>query len=374
MSERVEPPGSARSMLSDAVVHLDPMPAVFEAMLAGWARQQRARFLNERSTIAPRLRLMRRFAEFTNSYPWQWEPADAEAFIVSLRSQVERPPIAVSTARNYEIAISLFLEFATDRRYGWAELCWQRFGQVPQQVFHDGNSVVHVTDFEGQPGRRPLTYDEVQALFDAADGRAETVRSQGRKGVLAAMRDAALLKCVYAYGLRRAEVRGLDLADRRHAPKMPQYGRYGAWFVRSGKASRGSPPKRRTVLTVPEMDWVVEVLEHWIDELRPQFAPGRLGAVWVTERANRITLRGINHAFENAREAAGLAPELDLHSLRHSYITHLVEFDYPERFVSEQAGHRYASTTAIYTGVSDEYRNRLVRRSLERRQLWEDQP
>ncbi|HEY3652873.1 MAG TPA: tyrosine-type recombinase/integrase, partial [Streptosporangiaceae bacterium] len=37
------------------------------------------------------------------------------------------------------------------------------------------------------------------------------------------------------------------------------------------------------------------------------------------------------------------------HCLRHSYITHLVEFDYPERFVSEQAGHRYASTTAIYT-------------------------
>ena len=86
-----------------------------------------------------------------------------------------------------------------------------------------------------------------------------------------------------------------------------------------------------------------------------------------------MTLRGINTAFEQARAAAGLPEELDLHCLRHSYITHLVEFDYPERFVSEQAGHRYASTTAIYTGVSDEYRNRLVRRSLEGRpELWED--
>lgn len=57
---------------------------------------------------------------------------------------------------------------------------------------------------------------------------------------------------------------------------------------------------------------------------------------------------------------------------RRAYITHLVEFDYPERFVSEQAGHRYASTTAIYTGVSDDYRNRLVRRSLQARpELWE---
>jgi hypothetical protein len=55
------------------------------------------------------------------------------------------------------------------------------------------------------------------------------------------------------------------------------------------------------------------------------------------------------------------------------YITHLVEFDYPERFVSEQAGHRYAATTAIYTGVSDDYRNRLLRRSLGRHaELWEE--
>jgi site-specific recombinase XerD len=50
--------------------------------------------------------------------------------------------------------------------------------------------------------------------------------------------------------------------------------------------------------------------------------------------------------------------------LRHSYVTHLVEFDYPERFVQEQVGHSYASTTAIYTGVSDDYRNRLLQRSL----------
>jgi site-specific recombinase XerC len=58
-----------------------------------------------------------------------------------------------------------------------------------------------------------------------------------------------------------------------------------------------------------------------------------------------------------------------------SFITHLVEFDYPERFVQEEAGHLYSSTTAIYTHVSDEYRNRLVERSLRARhaELWGDQ-
>jgi site-specific recombinase XerD len=109
------------------------------------------------------------------------------------------------------------------------------------------------------------------------------------------------------------------------------------------------------------------VLEYWITEVRQLFSPGSLAATWVTERASRISLRGINEAFEQARDAAGLPSELDLHSLRHSYVTHLVEFGYPERFVSEQVGHAYASTTAIYTGVSDEFRNRLMAKALRER-------
>lgn len=120
------------------------------------------------------------------------------------------------------------------------------------------------------------------------------------------------------------------------------------------------------------MDWIVEVLEHWVTEVRPLLHPGPLAAVWVNERAGRMSMRSINEAFASARQAAGLPTELDLHCLRHSYVTHLVEFDYPERFVSEQVGHRYASTTALYTGVSDEYRRRLIRRALQdRTELWE---
>ena len=96
-----------------------------------------------------------------------------------------------------------------------------------------------------------MTYDEVQALFDAADGLAEEIRVRGRKGSLGAQRDAAVLKTIYAYGLRRREAWGLDVADLRHNPKIPEFGRYGGLFVRWGKSSRGSAPKRRTVLTVP---------------------------------------------------------------------------------------------------------------------------
>ena len=64
-------PGSAGLALADGVVHLDRPAAVFEAMLEGWATQQRARFLKEGGTIRPRLDLVRRFARFSGQYPWQ---------------------------------------------------------------------------------------------------------------------------------------------------------------------------------------------------------------------------------------------------------------------------------------------------------------
>ena len=365
--------GAAHLELVDGVVHLDPKSAVLEAMLAGWARQHRSRFLNEEGTVKPRVAMVRRLVDFTNQYPWEWGPADGEAFIAHLRSPNRRRPIVISTGRGYETTLALFMTFLVDRRYGWAEECLERFGQVPQQIFHEDNRVAHVAEYEGQPGRRPLTFDEVQALFDAVDTRVEDVRARGRKGALTAMRDAALLKTVYAFGLRRNETRMLDLSDLRRAAKLPQYGQYGGVFVRYGKASNGSPPKRRTVLTVHEMDWIVEILDYWVTEVRPALRPGKLTSLFVTERSSRMSLRGLNKAFEQARKDAGLPPELDLHALRHSYITHLAEFDYPEKFISMQAGHEYASTTAIYMNVSDEYRNRVVQRAFKDRhpELWE---
>ncbi|QTE03129.1 hypothetical protein S1361_37685 [Streptomyces cyanogenus] len=51
------------------------------------------------------------------------------------------------------------------------------------------------TEYEGESRRRPLTYDEVQALFDAADARPAQIRGHGRKGTLTALRDAAVSVC-----------------------------------------------------------------------------------------------------------------------------------------------------------------------------------
>ena len=58
-------------------------------------------------------------------------------------------------------------------------------------------------------------------------------------------------------------------------------------------------------------------------------------------------------------------PALEFHSLRRSYVTHLIEDGWDPRFVQEQVGHEHASTTAIYTCVSSDYRVRTLRRALD---------
>jgi len=338
---------------------------VLDAMLEGWRAQQTARYLKA-ETIAARERRVLRLVDFTGLYPWQWTPMEAEAWISELRAGAK--PLRVSTLRGYEIDIKMFCEYLTDPRYPWRSECEERFGVTPQQVFHEDNSIAHVSDFEGDAGRRPLTYDEVQALFDAADGLAARIRARRRKGAVPAVRDAALLKCVYAFGLRRREAVMLDLVDLRRNAKLPHLDRFGALSVRYGKASRGGPPKRRTVLTVPEMGWIADTMAHYLEEVRPALtSPGASPALWVTERGTRLSRRAANEAFCAARDAAGIDRSLDLHSLRHSYVTHLVEFDYPERFIQEQVGHSFSSTTAIYVGVSNEYRNRLLSQAIHTR-------
>jgi site-specific recombinase XerD len=360
---RVDLAGAAHLVLADGVSYLDPQTAVFEAMLEGWDRQQRSRFLRE-ATTKQRMDLVRRFATFTGLYPWQWTPAELEAFTTSLVSGTR--PLAHSTVRAYQVTIRLFCEFITDARYGWGVECLQRFGQTPAQIAHEWNTVAHLAEYEGRPGRRALTYDEVQSLFDAADDLVGQIRARGRKGALAALRDAVMLKTTYAYGLRRRETVMLDEADCRRNPRAGQYRRFGSVQVRYGKASRGGPPKRRTVLTVPEMDWIVDVLDDWFEHGRRLLNAGGHPALFVTERRSRVSVRHLDEAFTRAARHAGLPEELDLHCLRHSYVTHLLEFGYPPLMVQQQVGHAHQSTTGLYTSVSDEFRNRLLEQALAR--------
>ena len=349
--------GAASEVLPAAVSFLQPADAVFAGMLRGWAVQQRSRLLSPVS-IEKRDSTVRRFAAFTNDFPWSWTSGDVEEWTSSL----VMAKLKHSTVRNYQMAVAMFIGYVSDVRYEWVAECEQRFGTFPVQVFHEWNTVAHMTELECQPGNRPFSRDELQRFFDFCDDRVAAAEANGRKGWLTAFRDAAMFKTVYAWGLRRREAAMLDVVDWTPNAHAAQFGRFGALSVRYGKASKGSPPKPRSVLTT--MPWAAEVIREWIEDVRPAYRDAGV-ELWPTERGGRIDSSTMNTRFREYRQACGLDPGLrGLHCLRHSYVTHMLEDGWDHLFIQQQAGHAWGSTTALYTKVSSDFRNDALRRAL----------
>ena len=264
---RADLAGAAHLELISGVVHLRPEDAVLEAMLRGWRAQQTARGLRV-DTIEPRERLVRRFVEFTNEYPWCWLPGHVDEWTQSL---IAESHLAPSTIRGYQTDLRLFSEYLCDARYGWVAMCQEQFGPEvhPVPICHEWNTIAHLNDYEGNPEARPFSRTELQRFLDYADEQVDRAVRAKRKGVLAAYRDATLFKVVYAWGLRRTETSKLDVVDWGRNPAAPEFGRFGMLHVRYGKAVRGQPPRRRNVPSV--MGWAVEAVADYVDNIRPRF-------------------------------------------------------------------------------------------------------
>ncbi|MFD9375156.1 tyrosine-type recombinase/integrase [Streptomyces sp. NPDC059999] len=336
-----------------------PEDSVFEGMLSGFEKQQRGGRRLAAKTISGREGQLRQFSLFTNEYPWNWTSSHMDEWMTSLISE---KGLAHSTLRSYQLTVRLFCDFLTSPAYGWAEECEKRFGTHPTQICHEWNTIQHLTDYEGQGERRPFTREELQRFFDYCDDRIEVAARSRRKGALAAYRDATLFKVLYGWGLRRTEGCKLDLVDFHRNASAPELGRYGMLQVRWGKATKGSPPRRRNVASV--MPWAVEAVEDYVVNIRPRFGIPEHAALWLTERQGRLQPREVNDRFTAYRDAIKLPAELTPHSLRHSHVTHQIEDGVDPKFVQDQVGHLYASTTAIYTAVSGDFMNTMMRKAL----------
>ncbi|MDN5803386.1 MAG: tyrosine-type recombinase/integrase [Microlunatus sp.] len=347
----------ALAVFDASVGPLRPEDAGFEGMLRGWRAQGQARGLAATS-LKNRGGLVRRFVSFSGDYPWSWTAEDLESWSSDLRDAGR----VLTTIRGYQATLRLFCEYVTDPAYGWGELCWERFGTHPVQICHEWNTVAHVSEVEASPAVRPLTRDEIERLFDYADERVAAAGGSGRKGWLAAWRDSAMFKVCYAYGLRRRELAKLETVDFYRNPKAPEFDRFGVCHVRWGKAVRGGHPRRRSVLTT--MSWAPQVLGEWL-EVRAEYGDAAGRWMWPTERGAVVSPAHAGRRFAEYRDAAGLPSELHLHCLRHSYVTHLLEDGFDPFFVQQQVGHRWGGSTALYSGVSSDFKNKALRATLD---------
>lgn len=140
-----------------------------------------------------------------------------------------------------------------------------------------------------------------------------------------------ILYLTYSSGLRVSEVVKLRVTDVDPERKM--------LLVKQGKGRID----RYTLLS----DAAMTVVRAYMEQVKPDMwlFPGQYTRTHLTERtAQKI--------FEQCVIAAGIKKKISIHSLHHSFATHLLENGTDIRYIQELLGHQSSRTTKIYTHVS----------------------
>ncbi len=166
---------------------------------------------------------------------------------------------------------------------------------------------------------------------------------------LAAVRTPAYRAClttIYACGLRLLEGIHLQVADVDRARSL--------LHIHHGK---GGIDRR---VPLPEAA-LTGLRAHWRTHRNPRWvfpAPRRRPPRPLHDPAvGPIGPSSLQKAFVLAVKQSGVTKRAHVHTLRHSYATHLLEAGVPVAVIQEYLGHRSPSTTAIYTHVTRELRD-----------------
>ena len=143
---------------------------------------------------------------------------------------------------------------------------------------------------------------------------------------------------IYSAGLRVGEVVRLKTDDINYDRKLIH--------VRQSKGMKD----RVTLLSDIASDALNTYLKAQLTDL--WLFPGGQGKSHLSERA-------VQKVFERARLKAGISKEATVHSLRHSFATHLLEGGTDLRYIQELLGHSSSKTTEIYTHVSKRNLSRI---------------
>jgi integrase/recombinase XerC len=176
-----------------------------------------------------------------------------------------------------------------------------------------------------------LDRQHTERLFEWAEGRAAGDE-------LGPTRDLAMLELFYSTGIRLSELSGMNLED---------------MDLLSDQAKvRGKGRKERIV---PLGSRAVLALRRYLN-LREELI-GRVGgdrrAVFLTRRGRRMAPRAVQRAAHAMFDAVG-GDGLRVHSLRHTFATHMLDAGADLRAVQELLGHASLSTTQVYTHTSVE--------------------
>ena len=149
----------------------------------------------------------------------------------------------------------------------------------------------------------------------------------------------ACLDTIYACGLRVSEGAHLQVGDVDSARMMVH--------VRQGKGAKDrSVPLPASMLAILRGYWCTHRHAVWL------FPARTLAGIPPSQASRPVSVRSVQTAFGAALQESGVAKAATVHTLRHSYATHLLEEGVDLRLIQEYLGHKSPRTTAIYTHVT----------------------
>lgn len=160
-------------------------------------------------------------------------------------------------------------------------------------------------------------------------------------GQVTELRHRACLSLIYSCGLRLGEGCGIRVGD--------VDGKRGLIHVRSAKGNKDRmvplPPRTLALLR-----------ECWKSHQNPTWVFPWVGRSHVhgPTSPQHVPLATVQQAFRRALEASGVAKTAMVHTLRHSFATHLLEDGVNLRLIQEWLGHRSPATTSVYTHLTEQ--------------------
>src|ERR1700676_3495106 len=236
------------------------------------------------------IRRVKNFAVFLGRTPDRASREDVRGYLLRLASS----GVGAGTVNGTGSALRFFFDVTLDRA-----------------------DIVRHLPVAREPRKAPivLSPEEVARMLEAAPG----------------LKYKAALSVAYGAGLRASEVVSLKIADIDSARMVI-------------RVEQGKGRKDRYVML---SEHLLALLRAWWREARPQgwLFPGQ-------NRVNPLTTRQLNRACHAAALMAEIDKPVSLHTLRHSFATHLLEQKTDIRVIQVLLGHKKLDTTALYTRVA----------------------
>ena len=145
------------------------------------------------------------------------------------------------------------------------------------------------------------------------------------------LKHKAILTIIYSCGLRLSELINLKITDIKSENDL--------LLIRQSKGNKDR------IVALP--DKLLLLLREYYKVYQPK------DFLFEGAKGNQYSERSVQLILKNAMNKAGVLSKGSVHTLRHSYATHLIKSGIDVRVVQELLGHNDIRTTMIYTHITD---------------------